>query len=476
MKNLTPILLAGGIGKRLWPLSRSTFPKQFNEFFDKRSLFQNTIDRISTSKLISFNNPITITNSNHRFLVKDQFRSLKKGYGEIFLEPSSKNTAPAILAATLFQHNIDQNSSLLMLPTDHVIPNKLAFHEMIIRGYKDIENGNLIIFGIKPTEPNPGYGYINVKIKKNFVAYPINEFIEKPSLKRATNMLHEGNYLWNSGIILFKSKDLIRTFKELQPDIFKEVSFSLKKGQRDLDFFRLNKLYWNKCKDISIDNAILEKIKNVKVIPFSHKWSDLGDWNSVWKETKKSNNNIAKTKNVTVKDSENVIINNYNDESHLVGLGLKNIIAISTKDAVLVANKDKSQEIKNIVDSLEKKKVSSFFSHFKDFRPWGWFEILSESLFYKVKKIVVYPKSSLSLQSHKFRSEHWIIVEGTAKITINKEIKISHKGESVYIPIGVIHRLENVKSKPLVIIEIQTGTYLEEDDIVRYEDNYGRLK
>ena len=475
IKRLTPILLAGGIGKRLWPMSRKSFPKQFHHLFDKKTLFQNTLDRMKSSKDIIFNNPITVTNDNYRFLVLDQFKDLKRGYGEIFLEPVSKNTASAILSVSIHMFNSDRNSILLMSPTDHIMPNISAFHKLIKAGYEELEKGNMVIFGITPSSPETGYGYIETEIVKKNKACKINRFVEKPNSQNARKMLSSGNYLWNAGIILFRSKDLIDAFKIHQPDMLREVNSSLEKGKKDHEFFRLDKAHWNKCDNISIDHAILEKIKNLKVVPYNSKWSDLGDWNSIWKEKKQNNNNVVKSKNVTSINCKNVLLNNFSSRKHLVALGVENIIAISTNDAVLIANKTKSQEVKDVVDLMKEKNIPQGEIFYKDFRPWGWFEILSVSKFYKVKKILVYPNRCLSLQSHKYRSEHWVIIQGIANITIGEKNQICKKGESVYIPIGAIHRLENTHKNSLIIIETQTGTYLEEDDIIRYEDNYGRL-
>ncbi len=476
LKEITPILLAGGIGKRLWPVSRKSFPKQFNQLFDKKTLFQNTLERLQSNKFVLFNSPITITNEDFRFLVLEQFKNLNRDNGEIFLEPESKNTASSILAASIYMFNCNKNSVLLMSPTDHVIPETFEFHKTIAQGFQELEKGNLVIFGIKPDRVETGYGYIETKIEKNLNVHSIVKFIEKPNIKEAEKMFLSKKYLWNAGIILFRAKDLIKVFKKHQPNIFKKVNSSLIMGKKDLDFYRLEKNNWSQCKNISIDNAILEKIKNLKVIPFNNKWSDLGDWESVWREKKQTNKSVYESKNVTSIDCNNVLLNNFSSESHLVGLGLENIIAVSTKDAVLIANKSRSQEVKDVVDLLKIKKIPEAEMHFKDFRPWGWFEILSFSKFYKVKKILVYPNSSLSLQSHKFRSEHWVIIDGVANITIDNKVQICKKGESVYIPLGAIHRLENTKKKALIIIEIQSGTYLGEDDIIRYEDNYGRFK
>ena len=475
MEKITPVLLCGGSGTRLWPISRKSNPKQFVPILDKDSLFQKTVKRLHSTENIDFNRPITITNSDFRFIVVEQFKDISTKLGPIFLEPSPKNTGPAILMAAIHLFKKNKNSIMLMTPTDHLIPETKKFHKLILDGMKQIDNGNLIIFGIKPTRPETGYGYI--EIRKTFQKNTnIKKFVEKPNLLTAKKMIKKSNFYWNAGILLCRVKDLINAFITHQPTIYKHILNSLVLGKNDLDFFRLDKVSWSKCKNISIDYAILEKVKNVIAIPYNGNWSDMGDWNSVWEEVKKDKHGMAIKGNVTYHDCKNTLLRTENDGPELVGIGLENLISVAMNDAVLIANKNNSQDLKIMVEKLKKKKLSVSESFPKDYRPWGWFEVLSSSQFYKVKKIFVNPKASLSLQSHKFRSEHWIVVEGIAKVTIDKKVKTLKKGESTFIPVGDIHRLGNPGTNDLVIIEIQTGTYFGEDDIVRYEDNYGRNK
>ncbi len=470
MTKITPILMCGGVGKRLWPVSRKSFPKQFHSYFSDKTLFQDTLIRVKSSKKIKFNDPLIVTHQDYRFIVLEQMEKLKHKFTKIFLEPYSKNTAPSILAASLHLHKKNPDSILLMLPTDHLIKNINKFHEVIKRGCLELDKGNIVIFGIKPDRPETGFGYIETKIS-NKKTSDILQFVEKPEIEVAKKMLKTQNFLWNSGIILFRAKDLVNAFITHQKDIFETVSLALQEGRKDLSFFRLDKYHWKRCKSISIDYAILEKIKKLKVAHFNQEWSDLGDWNAVLEKTK---NKQVKKQNVTSLNCKNTLLKNFSDETHLAGIGLDNIIAVTTKDSVLITKKDATQEVGNLVEILKKKKINQSEQFLKDYRPWGWFEILTSTQFYKVKKILLYPKSSISLQSHKYRSEHWVVVEGIATINLNNEVFNCKKGDSVYIPLGAIHRLENKKTKPLIIIEVQTGTYLEEDDIVRYEDNYGR--
>ncbi len=475
MESITPVLLAGGSGTRLWPMSRKTMPKQFQKILNKNTLFQETVKRVTTNKNIFFNKPLTITNSDFRFIVIDQFEEINVSNGSIFLEPEPKNTAPAVLATSLYLYKKNKNSVILMSPTDHFIPDTKKFHKLIIEGMKSIEKGNLVVFGIKPDRPETGYGYIEInKSWQNKQNSNIKKFIEKPDILSAKKMYKNNSFLWNSGLILFRARDLIDAFLNLHPKIYNNVKNSLEGGVKDLGFFRLEPNSWAKSKNISIDYAILEKIKNIIAIPFNSKWSDLGDWRTVWVEQKKDKNGVAMSGNVTYSECKNVLLKTEDEGTQLVGLGLENLIAVSMKDTVLIADKNRSQEVKFLVEKLKRKKLSEAEFFPKDYRPWGWFEVISSSEFYKVKKILVNPKSTLSLQSHNFRSEHWVVVEGIAEVTINKKIKILNKGDSVFIPVKSKHRLCNRKNKNLIIIEIQTGSYFGEDDIIRYDDIYGR--
>ncbi len=473
MEKITPVLLAGGSGTRLWPVSRKSNPKQFGNILTKNSLFQETLRRFNATEEIIFDKPLTITNSDFRFIVLEQFKNSKLKPGTIFLEPEPKNTGPALLAASIYLYKKNKDAIALMSPTDHLIPESKKFNKLILDSMKKINDGNLIVFGIKPSSPETGYGYIEIN-KTSLKDGNIKNFIEKPDLISAKKMYKKNNFFWNAGLILFRVRDLIDAFLNYHPKIYKYVNNSLERGKWDLEFFRLESTSWSKTKNISIDYAILEKIKNVTAIPFYGKWSDLGDWQAVWQEHKKNKNGIATIGNVTHLNCKNSLLKTNSDGPHLVAIGLENIIAIATNDATLIATKKNSQDVKFVVDKLKKQNLPVAETFPKDYRPWGWFEVLSSSEFYKVKKIFVNPNASLSLQSHKFRSEHWVVVEGLAEVTINENIKVLSKGESIFIPVGSKHRLHNPKKNYLVIIEIQTGTYFGEDDIIRYEDNYGR--
>ncbi len=475
MDKITPVLLAGGSGSRLWPLSRKSNPKQFKKLSDKFTLFQKTILRFNSTGKLKFDEPITITNSDYRFLVLEQFKNISRNFNDILLEPTSKNTAPAILAASIFLNIKKKNSIILMNPTDHLIPDSVKFHKLLEKGMIKINKGQIVIFGVNPTRPEKGYGYL--KLKKNFDKINecnVDRFIEKPSQKLAEKFIMEGNYFWNSGLVLFRTNDLNDAFKKLHPRMFSSVEKAVLKGQRDLEFFRLDHSSWSRSKNISIDYALLEKITNLSAVIYKGLWSDLGDWNSVWEINKKINNGVVKSENVTEKNCENVLLRSEDKSIHLVGLGLKDIIAVAMKDTVLVADKSRSQEVKDVVKKLKSKNIFAAENFLKDFRPWGWFEILTIGENFKVKKIFVNPNSSLSLQSHKFRSEHWVVVQGVADVVVDDLEKTLNKGESAFISVGSVHRLSNNQKEPLILIEVQTGSYLGEDDIIRYSDNYGR--
>ncbi len=474
MDLITPLLLAGGLGTRLWPLSRKSYPKQFIQIIDNLSLFQQSVLRLNSSKDLSFNPHITLTNDQFRFIIKKQLQDIKINTGQIVIEPSSKNTAPAILAGSLLAYEKDEEAILLAAPSDHVIPNINDFHLAISMGLKAVKNGKIITFAIKPTHPKLGYGYLELKKISINGVHELKQFVEKPSEAKAKQMLREGNYFWNSGIFLFKAKEMILAFNDYAPNLLKSVRDSVKMAKFDLDFLRLNPESWSKCDNISIDYAIMEKTKNLAAVPFKSKWSDLGDWDTVRKEMKPDKNGVSLSLNANAIDCKDTLLRSESKNQEIFGFGLKDIIAVAMPDAVLVAHKKKSQDVKNVVDILKKKQIQQAEIFFKDYRPWGWFENILSSDYFKVKKIVVYPGAALSLQSHKHRSEHWVVVEGSAKTTLNNKIKILNKGQSIYIPLGAIHRLENKEDKPIILIEVQTGTYLGEDDITRYEDLYAR--
>ncbi|OUU21530.1 MAG: mannose-1-phosphate guanylyltransferase/mannose-6-phosphate isomerase [Candidatus Endolissoclinum sp. TMED37] len=474
MNVVTPVLLAGGSGTRLWPESRKSYPKQFLKLINDKTLFQQSTLRNTSSANLKFNPHIVMTKDEYRFVVCEQLLEVGINPKSIIIEPFQRNTAPAILCATLLAHKKNKEAILLICPSDHIISDKSAFHEAINLGIKEIHDNQIITFGVQPSFPEVGYGYLELEDTFTKKVTNLKSFIEKPSKIKAEEMFSSKKFLWNSGIFLFKAKDMISLYEEHASDMVVNVRKSIENAVSDLGFLRLEKSYWSECKSISIDYAIMEKAKNLSVVPFLKKWSDLGDWNSVWKEMDQDKNGVALSKNAFALNCENALLKSESDDQVIFGLGLKDIIAIAMRDAVLVCNKNETQNIKEVVKILDANNISQGKNLQRDFRPWGYFDILFKTNYFVVKKISLKPKSSISLQSHKFRSEHWIVVEGKAKVQVENEIKLVSINESVSIPIGAIHRLENLERTNLTIIEVQIGSYLEEDDIVRYKDDYNR--
>ena len=474
MKFITPILLAGGVGSRLWPSSRKTYPKQFTKLTSHKTLFQQSALRFTKSDVVQFKPHITVTNSLFRFIVREQLQSVGIDSGPILIEPEAKNTAPAIISATILALKENKDAIIISTPSDHVIPDTKYFNEVITVGLKAVENGKIVTFGISPTHPETGYGYLQLEKSENEGPKEVLCFVEKPDEISAIEMLDEGNYLWNSGIFMFRAKDMIAAFELYAKDILSSVVKALELGIVDMGFIRLDPKCWSDVEEISIDYAIMEKAKNLVAIPYYSSWSDLGNWDSVWRETKQDKYGVALSENAHAIECKNTLLRSENKSQQIVGLGLEDIVAIAMPDAVLVTNKNKSQDVKNIVEYLKLHNIpqSEFFP--KDHRPWGWFENISSGEGFQVKKIFVNPGSALSLQSHKHRSEHWVVVKGIAKLIIDQEIKLANEGQSFYVPLGSVHRLENPSKNPTIIIEVQIGAYLSDDDIIRYDDFYSR--
>jgi mannose-1-phosphate guanylyltransferase / mannose-6-phosphate isomerase len=474
MKPIIPVLLAGGAGKRLWPISRKSYPKQFSNIVGTNSLFQESALRLISSDQILFEKHITVTNYDFRFIVSEQLQKIGIDPGPILIEPESKNTAPAILAAALYAIAKDKDAILLVSPSDHLIPDIRAFHDTLSRGLNEVLDGKIVTMGIYPTRPETGYGYLSLSKATQYEAMTVKKFIEKPDSVTAQSMIKTGTYLWNAGIFLFKAADMIAAFETLAPDNFKLTKDSVETAQSDLGFLRMNPEPWSKLEDISIDYAIMEKAKNLVAIPYLSKWSDLGDWDAVWAEVSKDQSGTALSEAAHAIDCSDTLLRSECVDQQIVGLGLNNIIAIAMPDAVLIAQKNRVQDVKKVVDLLKLKNINQAEIHSKDFRPWGWFKSLKLDDCFQVKHIFVKPGAAISLQSHKYRSEHWIVVEGIAKVTIADEIKLVKVGHSTYVPKGAIHRMENPGKSPMVLIEVQVGNYLGEDDIKRYEDLYSR--
>jgi len=466
--------MAGGTGTRLWPISRKSYPKQFSKLIDKKTLFQQAALRLSSSKIVKFSSHITLTISDFRFIVAEQLHGVGIDPGPILIEPEGKNTAPAILAASFYTYERNKDAILLIAPSDHIIQNQEAFHRSVATGIGEVLKGNIVTFGITPTRPEAGYGYLELLGNADHNPKKLRRFIEKPSVTDAKKMLEDGNFLWNSGIFMFRSKDMIEAFKLYHFQSVDPVKASIKHGKLDLGFFRFDSEAWKKCENISIDYAIMEQAKNLVAVPFSEGWSDLGGWDAVWEEMGPDNKGVALSSNAHAIECSNTLLRSESENQEIIGLGLEEIIAIAMPDAVLVAKKNQSENVKKVVSMLKSRGITQAEVFPKDHRPWGWFEKLVAGSRFQVKRILVHPGAAISLQCHHHRSEHWIVVEGTAKVTINEEVKLISEGESVHIPLGAIHRMENPGKVPMLLIEVQTGTYLGEDDIIRYEDIYSR--
>lgn len=474
MTNILPVLLSGGSGTRLWPLSRKSYPKQFSNIFGDKSLFQQTALRLISSNIIKLNPPLSITNSNFRFIVAEQLQSVGVNPGPIILEPKSKNTGPSILAASLFALNKNENEIILVAPTDHLISNADAFHKIISEALEQVALNNIVTFGINPTACETGYGYMKVDKKAQLKPSKIIKFIEKPDKVLADKMVKSGNFLWNSGIFMGKARIFVDAFKKHHPQLYETVKKSIEDGQNDLGFFRLSSEHWINCDSVSFDYAIMEKINNIVTIPYKYGWSDLGDWNSIHKAMRHDEHGVSISKHAHAIECKNTLLRSETDQIEVVGLGLENILAVVMSDAVLITHKDFSQNVKKISKTLENSGISQAKIFSKEHRPWGYYEIIFSCDEFQIKCLHLKGLSSLSLQSHKYRSEHWVVVNGIAKVTIDNEVSYLESGQSIYVPVGSIHRMENINQTPLVVVEVQLGEYFKEDDIVRYEDLYGR--
>ena len=473
---IIPVILCGGSGTRLWPLSRQSFPKQFLSLTsnNKASLLQKTIDRISNLKNIS--SPILVCNEEHRFLVAEQMRGINIKNFSILLEPFGRNTGPAIAISALKALEKNEDPTLLILSSDHEILDKEKFINTLNAGINYAEKDKLVTFGIVPTSPETGYGYIKAEkpFTENLQGIDIKEFLEKPNLERAKELIKDKRFTWNSGIFMFKAKTIIEELENFSPDIVKYCKESLNHSRVDLDFVRLEKISFEKCPNISIDCAVMEKTKKGTVLPLDANWNDIGSWQSVWEVSNKDKNgNFTKGKTI-IKNTKNCYLSS--EERLVVGIGLEDLIVIETNDAILVSNKSESQKVKDIVKVLKDEKIPEGQKHSKVYRPWGHFKSMVEEDRWQVKLIEVKSGGKLSLQMHHHRSEYWIIVRGTAEVEVDDKSKILTENESIYIPLGSKHRLSNPGKIPLTLIEVQSGSYVGEDDIIRFEDQYGRLK
>jgi len=470
MPNITPIILAGGVGSRLWPASRKSFPKQFVPFLKNESLFAEALKRSDQSEFLE---PIVITANEYRFVVNQLLK--KSGQSAtVLLEPVGRNTAPAILGAVYYMLKQRGDALVLVMPSDHYIPNREAFRDMVLKGAQAADNGSIVTFGVNPTRPETGYGYLEVEKTEKAEEYRVLRFHEKPDVGRAIEMLSQESFLWNSGIFLFKASNVLALAKRLNPQLVASVESAIDNVDLDSFGFQINCNKWERIQNISFDYAIMEKAENIRCIGFDGVWSDLGDWSAIKSHLSNDQSSNATTENADQIDCTDSLLWSNSENIHLVGLGLKNIVSIVTDDAVLIADASRSQDVGSTLARLREKGVFQADKHRKDYRPWGWFESLVNKQSYQVKRLYIYSGAALSLQSHQHRSEHWVVVSGEATVVIEDEVMILQTNDSVFIKAGQKHRLSNNSNQTLVIIEVQTGSYLGEDDIVRFEDIYSR--
>lgn len=472
---MIPVIMAGGTGSRLWPLSRSLYPKQFMALEGDASMLQVTLKRLQGLDCAP---AIIISNEDHRFIVAEQTRLSGQQTGALILEPVGRNTAPAVALAAIEALSHDEDALLLIMAADHVIGNTAAFHEKVRMAQKIAEEGKLVTFGIVPTHAETGYGYIRAKDlnshagKSTSAAYQVAEFVEKPDLKTAESYFASKEYFWNSGMFMFKAKRYLEELAKFCPDILVSCEAAMEQTSRDLEFLRVDKSEFEACPADSIDYAVMEKTQDAYVVPLDVDWNDIGSWSALWDIAQKDEHNNVVKGDIILQDTSNSYINS--SDKLVATVGLDNIVVVNTKDAILVATKDKVQNVKAVVETLKKQGRPEHYNHREVYRPWGKYDSVDNGDRYQVKRITVKPGAKLSLQMHHHRAEHWVVVSGTAKVIKGDETILLSENQSVYIPLGTLHSLENPGKIPLELIEVQSGSYLGEDDIVRLEDVYGR--
>jgi len=474
--------MAGGTGSRLWPLSREYYPKQFLTVEGNLSMLQQTFARLDG---IEHKDPLLICNEDHRFIAAEQVRVGGFGTSGIILEPVGRNTAPAIaLAALQVAQQEDEDPILLVLAADHMIEDTDAFQRSVNQAIHYAEVGHLVTFGIVPTAPETGYGYIKRGTSSDIqcgnidlsvacsTAFHVDSFVEKPDLETAKTYLNSGDYYWNSGMFMFKASQYIAELRKHRPDILMACEKALADAEPDMDFIRVSRKLFELCPDDSIDYAVMEKTEHATVVPMDAGWNDVGSWSALWEVSEKnSDNNVIKGDIIAVNSTDNYL---HADNKLIATVGIDNLIVVETKDAILVANKDQVQDVKAVVNKLKSLDRSEHKLHREVYRPWGKYDLIDFGQRDRVKRITVKPGEKLSIQKHHHRAEHWIVVAGTARVTNGDQVSLITEDQSTYIPLGTIHALENPGKIPLEMIEVQTGSYLGEDDIVRFEDRYGR--
>jgi len=470
---LIPVVLSGGIGSRLWPLSRVDYPKQLQPLtHPELTMLQQTVLR--SCSIPDIQSPLVICNEQHRFMVGEQLSQIEFESSDILLEPEGRNTAPAIALAAWYALSKSEEATLLVMPADHVIEDAAAFEKAVLDAAQIAEDGYLLTFGIVPTAPETGYGYIKAG-QLIGSAYKVDQFKEKPSLALAEEYLASEDYYWNGGMFVFKASAFLAELKQLAPQIHSATKQAIQGATLDMDFIRINKEAFATSPAESIDYAIMENTTKAAMVPLNASWNDIGSWGALWEATHKDANGNAIHGDVVLHETKNSLI--YAQNKLVSAVGVEDHIIVQTDDAVLVVPRNKAQNVKQIVEALANSGRSQVNHHRQVFRPWGWYDSLDAGERFQVKRILVKPGAKLSVQKHHFRAEHWVVVKGTAQVTNGDNEIILKENESTYIPIGVKHSLRNPSDdEPLEIIEVQSGSYLGEDDIVRFEDLYGRIK
>jgi mannose-1-phosphate guanylyltransferase len=458
------VIMAGGSGSRLWPLSRASHPKQFLSLHGDNTMLQSTAKRVAG---LDVQSSVTICNEEHRFFVAEQLREIDK-LGSIILEPVGRNTAPAIALAAFFAQD---DPLLLVLSADHVIQDTESFNRAVSAALPLAESGKLVTFGIVPNEPHTGYGYIK-KGEEKGAGFAVEQFVEKPSFELAQDYVSSGEYLWNSGMFLFKASKYLDELKNFRPDIYHACKSAMAETRVDLDFLRVDKAKFESCPSESVDYAVMEKTRDAVVVPLDAGWSDIGSWSSLWDISEKDSSGNVTHGDVMVQNSSNSYIRT--DGALVAALGVNDLVIVSTKDVLMVAHKDSVEDVKVLAQQLKSESRSEWELHREVYRPWGKYDSIDSGDRYQAKRITVNPGAKLSVQMHHNRAEHWVVVSGTARVTNGDKTFLLSENESTYIPIGVVHALENPGKVKLELIEVQSGSYLGEDDIVRFEDRYGR--
>jgi len=466
---MIPVILSGGSGSRLWPLSRSMYPKQFLAMNSDYSMFQETLRRLEG---LDHDAPIVVCNAEHRFLAAEKLRELGIPPDSIILEPMGRNTAPAIAVSALAALKKQDDPILLILPADHTIGDNRRFHDSIKKAEKLAQDGALVTFGIVPDQPHSGYGYIRRGADEKDGGYHVKAFVEKPDMETAQKFLKSGDYLWNSGMFMFRASRFLEELEKFQPEILHRATAAYDNAEADFDFTRLDKDKFAECPGISIDYAVMEHTRDARVVPLNAGWSDIGSWSSLWDVCEKDQDGNSLTGDIIAEDTRDCYI--MAENKLVTTLGVEDLIIVDTKDALLVTPKGRSEDVKTIVDRLKAQDRPEALIHREVYRPWGKYDSIGFGDRDQVKRITVNPGAKLSLQMHHHRAEHWIVVKGSARVTKGEESFMLTENESTFIPTGTVHALENPGVIPLEMIEVQSGSYLGEDDIVRFEDKYGR--